>query len=132
MNFPNDFLWGAATAAYQVEGAAHEDGRVPSVWDSPLSTGHIKHGETGDVACDHYHHMKEDVAQMKKMGLKSYRFSFGQGMVMLHDRVNLRGTQQDVWNVGEISFLRVNVKEAVDSMIFQGGEQLCFFHSVKK
>ena len=67
MNFPNDFLWGAATAAYQVEGAAHEDGRVPSVWDPPLSTGHIKHGEAGDVACDHYHHMKEDVVQMKKM-----------------------------------------------------------------
>ncbi len=93
MNFPNDFLWGAATAAYQVEGAAHEDGRVPSVWDSPLSTGHIKHGETGDVACDHYHHMKEDVAQMKKMGLKSYRFSVSWPRVISDERgtVNEKG-----------------------------------------
>lgn len=72
--FSKDFLWGAATAAYQIEGAVQEDGRVLSTWDI-MTKGLIKNGDSGEIACDHYHRMKEDVAEMKKMGLKSYRFS---------------------------------------------------------
>lgn len=74
MGFNQDFLWGAASAAYQVEGAYDEDGKGMGIWDA-LSGGHVKHGENGNVACDHYHRYKEDVALMKELGLKAYRFS---------------------------------------------------------
>jgi beta-glucosidase len=74
--FPKDFIWGAATASYQVEGAAAEDGKGPSVWDTfAKKKGAVFDGNTGDVACDHYHRFKEDVALMKTLGVKSYRFS---------------------------------------------------------
>jgi len=74
--FGKDFLWGAATAAYQIEGAAAEDGKGPSVWDVFVKKpGAIFEGHTGDVACDHYHRYKADVALMKQMGLRAYRFS---------------------------------------------------------
>ena len=74
--FPPDFLWGAATAAYQIEGAADEDGRTPSIWDTFSHTpGRVVEGHTGDVACDHYHRMADDVRLMAELGLKSYRFS---------------------------------------------------------
>jgi beta-glucosidase len=76
MPFPNDFVWGAATAAYQIEGAADEDGRGRSVWDVfSKKKGAVFEGHTGDVACDHYHRYQEDVAAMKALGLGSYRFS---------------------------------------------------------
>lgn len=76
MKFPKEFIWGAATASYQIEGAAKEDGKGASVWDTFAHTqGKVANGETGDVACDHYHKYKEDVAMMKEMGLTSYRFS---------------------------------------------------------
>ena len=74
--FPKDFLWGAASAAYQVEGAYLEDGKKESIWDRACRVpGRVAHGETGDVSCDHYHRFREDVALMKEIGLKSYRFS---------------------------------------------------------
>src|SRR4029079_9885505 len=74
--FPPGFLWGTATAAYQVEGAATEDGRGPSVWDTFSKTpGKTVNGATGDVADDHYHRYKEDVQLMKALGVKVYRFS---------------------------------------------------------
>ena len=74
--FPRDFLWGVATAAYQVEGAARDDGRGPSVWDTFCRRpGAIALDQTGDRACDHYHRYKEDVALMKELGVKAYRFS---------------------------------------------------------
>lgn len=74
--FPPGFLWGAATAAYQIEGAWNEDGKGESVWDRFSHTpGTIEAGHTGDVACDHYHRMPQDVALMKSLGLKGYRFS---------------------------------------------------------
>lgn len=74
--FPSNFLWGAATAAYQIEGAATEDGRGPSIWDTfSHKSGTIHNGDTGDVACDHYHRYKEDVALMSGLGLNAYRFS---------------------------------------------------------
>lgn len=79
--FPENFLWGAATAAPQIEGGWNEDGRTPSIWDV-APEGKIKNGDTCHVACDHYHRWKEDVALMKKMGLKSYRFSISWSRVM--------------------------------------------------
>jgi len=74
--FPDGFLWGAATAAYQVEGAWDEDGKGPSIWDTFCHTpGKIANGDAGDVACDHYHRVAEDVALMRELGLRAYRFS---------------------------------------------------------
>jgi len=81
MPFPKDFLWGAASAAYQVEGAYREGGKGLGIWDA-LSDGHIKRGENGNVACDHYHRYKEDIALMQEMGLKSYRFSVSWPRIM--------------------------------------------------
>ncbi|MEU1161674.1 GH1 family beta-glucosidase [Streptomyces sp. NPDC005921] len=75
-SFPPGFVWGAATAAYQVEGAAAEDGRTPSIWDTFSHTpGRVRNGDTGDIAADHYHRYQGDVALMKDLGLKAYRFS---------------------------------------------------------
>ncbi|MBE0478753.1 beta-glucosidase [Candidatus Aerophobetes bacterium] len=76
LEFPDDFLWGAATASYQIEGASYEDGKGLSIWDHFSHTpGKIHGGDTGDIACDHYHRYREDVANMKEMGLNAYRFS---------------------------------------------------------
>ena len=76
IDFPNDFLWGAATASYQIEGACQEDGKSESIWDRFAHTpGKIHDGSHGDVACDHYHLYREDVALMKDINLKAYRFS---------------------------------------------------------
>jgi beta-glucosidase len=74
--FPRDFLLGAATAAYQIEGAAHEDGRTDSIWDVFCRVpGAVVHGDNGEVACDHYHRYEYDVALMADLGLQAYRFS---------------------------------------------------------
>jgi beta-glucosidase len=74
--FPRGFLWGTATASYQVEGAVKEDGREPSIWDTFSRTpGRVVNNATGDVADDHYHKYKEDVQLMKSLGVKGYRFS---------------------------------------------------------
>ncbi len=81
VNFPDSFIWGAASAAAQVEGAYLEDGRCESVWDR-APKGKIKFGETCHEACDHYHRYREDVALMKEIGLRSYRFSVSWARVM--------------------------------------------------
>lgn len=73
MSFPNNFLWGAASAAAQIEGAWNEGGKSQSIWD--VAGTHIENGETCHTACDHYNRYREDVALMKELGLKSYRFS---------------------------------------------------------
>ncbi|MCZ7546107.1 MAG: GH1 family beta-glucosidase [Anaerolineae bacterium] len=74
--FPDGFLWGAATASYQIEGAWEADGKGESIWDRFSHTpGKVQDGDTGDVACDHYHRYAEDVALMRGLGLKAYRFS---------------------------------------------------------
>src|SRR5690349_4349737 len=76
ITFPDGFIWGAATASYQIEGAVREDGRGPSIWDTFSRTpGRVHAGHTGDIACDHYHRYAEDVALMADLGLASYRFS---------------------------------------------------------
>ena len=74
--FPDGFHWGVATSSYQIEGAWNEDGKGPSIWDTYAHTpGNIRNGDTGDVANDHYHRYKEDVALMKDIGATAYRFS---------------------------------------------------------
>jgi beta-glucosidase len=74
--FPDGFLWGTATTAYQIDGAWQEDGKGESIWDRFAHTpGKIKNNDTGDVALDHYHRFKEDVQLMKALGAQTYRFS---------------------------------------------------------
>ena len=76
LRFPDGFLWGAATAAYQIEGAPDADGKGPSIWDTFSHTpGKVFHGENGDVACDSYHRYPEDIAVLQRLGVGAYRFS---------------------------------------------------------
>ncbi|MEO3749986.1 GH1 family beta-glucosidase [Streptomyces sp. B6B3] len=76
LRFPDGFAWGTATASYQIEGAVGEDGRLPSIWDTfAHSPGKVADGDTGDVACDHYHRYPEDVALLAQLGVTHYRFS---------------------------------------------------------
>lgn len=92
--FPAGFLWGVATAAYQIEGAVDEDGRGPSIWDVFSHTpGRTRDGDTGDVACDHYHRWQEDLALMRDLGIRAYRFSVAWPRVLPRGRgeVNPRG-----------------------------------------
>ena len=81
--FPHDFLWGTATAAYQIEGAAAEDGRAPSIWDTYSHTpGKVAGNDNGDVACDHYHRWREDIGLMRQLGTNAYRLSVAWPRVM--------------------------------------------------
>ncbi len=92
--FPTTFLWGAATSSYQIEGATHEDGRGQSTWDVFAATpGKTYHGETGDVAVDHYHRMPQDVELMAHLGIGAYRFSLAWPRILPDGRgsINVRG-----------------------------------------
>jgi len=93
LRFPDGFVWGAATAAYQIEGAVADDGRAPSIWDTfAHRPGTIDNGDTGDVACDHYHRWREDLDLVAGLGLASYRFSVSWSRVMPDGRsVNQAG-----------------------------------------
>ncbi len=115
MGFSKDFLWGAASAAHQVEGAYLEDGKGLGIWDA-LCDGKVAHYANGQVACDHYHRYKEDVALMKEMGLKSYRFSISWPRIVPNEgQVNEKG----------IAFYKNLVKELKDA----GIEPICtLFH----
>jgi beta-glucosidase len=85
--FPAGFQWGAATAAYQIEGATKEDGRKPSVWDTFSATpGRVFQGQTGDIACDHYHRYKDDIKMMAELGLQNYRFSIAWSRIIPEGR----------------------------------------------
>jgi beta-glucosidase len=90
LGFPPEFIWGAATASYQIEGAWNEGGKGESIWDRFSHTpGKVVNGDTGDTACDHYHLWPQDIKLMKDLGLQAYRFSIawprilpaGRGMV---------------------------------------------------
>ncbi|XP_070577049.1 cytosolic beta-glucosidase-like [Ptychodera flava] len=95
--FPEGFIWSSATSAYQIEGAWNEDGKGPSIWDTwTHEGGNVHNDETGDVACDSYHKYKEDVAMMKNLGLKYYRFSIAWSRVLPNgtiDNINELGIQ---------------------------------------
>ena len=94
MAFNKTFLWGSASAAYQIEGAYNEDRKGPSIWDKWAHIpGKTFEGTNGDVACDHYHRYKEDVALMKEMGLKTYRFSLSWTRILPNGtgEINLEG-----------------------------------------
>jgi beta-glucosidase len=109
-DFPTDFLWGAATASYQIEGGATEGGRGPSIWDTFSHTpGKTKNGDTGDIAVDHYHRFREDVGLMAKLGLKAYRFSISWSRLLPSGtgEVNREGVQ----------FYRSLCQELIDSGI---------------
>ncbi|MDR2536212.1 MAG: beta-glucosidase [Treponema sp.] len=83
LEFPEDFLWGTATASYQVEGAGHEGGRSESIWDTfARIPGNVYAGETGEVACDQYHRYAEDIALMSELGFQSYRFSIAWSRIL--------------------------------------------------
>jgi len=74
IQFPADFLWGTATSSYQIEGAPFADGKSESIWDRFSHTpGKTKDGDTGDIACDHYHRYPQDVALMADLGVSAYR-----------------------------------------------------------
>src|SRR5450631_2751414 len=93
-SFPANFLWGSATAAYQIEGAVHEDGRGLSIWDQFSATpGKTYQGDNGDLAANHYHLVSEDVAIMTQLGLGAYRFSIAWPRILPQGRgaVNAAG-----------------------------------------
>jgi beta-glucosidase len=86
-SFPHDFVWGAATASYQIEGAAHEDGRGESVWDRFSATpGKVRNGDSGAIACDFYHRYRDDIALMRELGLDAFRFSIAWPRVLPEGR----------------------------------------------
>lgn len=83
MGFRRDFKWGVATAAYQIEGAFQEDGKGLNIWDVFCrEEGRIYDGHTGETACDHYHLFRKDVALMKELGIKAYRFSISWSRIL--------------------------------------------------
>jgi beta-glucosidase len=97
-HFPADFIWGAATASYQIEGAWDEDGKGESIWDRFChNPGNIANGDTGDVACDHYHRYREDVALMQRLGLKAYRFSISWPRILPEGQGQVNGKGLDFY-----------------------------------
>ncbi|NOZ26964.1 MAG: beta-glucosidase [Chloroflexi bacterium] len=97
--FPAGFLWGAATASYQIEGAWNEDGKGESIWDRFSHTpGKVLNGDTGDVACDHYHRWKDDIQLMQEIGLKGYRFSISWPRVLPTGRGKANPAGLDFYN----------------------------------
>ncbi|MEM7104322.1 MAG: GH1 family beta-glucosidase [Bacteroidota bacterium] len=96
LSFPPDFIWGSATSSFQIEGASATDGKGPSIWDAfCMIPGKVDNNDHGQIACDHYHKMKDDVAMMKAMGLKAYRFSIAWPRIFPSgtDEINEKGVQ---------------------------------------
>ena len=114
----SDFVWGASTSSYQIEGAVRADGRGPSVWDGfSHEPGRIANGDTGDVACDHYHRYREDVELLRKIGVSAYRFSVAWSRVMPGGR--------GVVNEAGLAFY----DRLIDSLLEAGIDPwLCLYH----
>jgi beta-glucosidase len=117
-DFGSDFLWGTSTAAYQIEGAINEDGRAPSIWDVFCQQpGKILNGDTGAVACDHYHLYREDIALMKELGQDVYRFSVAWPRIFPTGKGKLNNAGIDFY------------QRLVDEIVANGIEPwLCFYH----
>jgi beta-glucosidase len=99
LRFPDGFLWGAATAAYQIEGASDADGKGPSIWDTFSHTpGKVFHGDTGDVACDSYHRYPEDIELLRRLGAGAYRFSLSWPRIQADGRGPANGKGLDHYN----------------------------------
>jgi beta-glucosidase len=114
LSFPKGFTWGAATAAYQIEGAWDEDGKGESIWDRFSHTpGKIETGETGDITCDHYHLWRQDVALMKEIGLKAYRFSIAWTRVLPNGRGDVNQAGLDFYNRLVDALLEANIEPFV-------------------
>ncbi|OHD75235.1 MAG: beta-glucosidase [Spirochaetes bacterium RBG_13_68_11] len=112
--FPRGFLWGTATAAYQVEGAVHEDGRGETIWDRFCRVpGAISDGGTGDVACDHYHRWRDDVENMRDLRLSSYRFSTAWSRVFPHGRGALNRKGLDFYEALVDGLLAAGIQPAL-------------------
>ena len=116
-SLPPDFIWGVSTSSFQIEGATKEDGRGPSIWDVYCQNGEIKNHDTGDVACDHYHRYREDVALMKTLGVQAYRFSVAWSRVLPQGRGSA--------NEAGLSFY----DRLIDEVLAAGIEPwLCLYH----
>ncbi len=97
--FKRDFIWGVSTAAYQIEGAAFEDGKGLSVWDTfCMNEGNVFDGHNGNIACDHYHRYKEDIKLMKELGVKHYRFSIAWTRIMPEGKGEINQKGVDFYN----------------------------------
>jgi beta-glucosidase len=97
--FPENFLWGVATASYQIEGATREDGRGESTWDRFCATpGKVLNNDNGDVACDHYHRYREDVQLMRELGVNAYRFSIAWPRVLPNGRGQVNSAGLDFYD----------------------------------
>jgi beta-glucosidase/6-phospho-beta-glucosidase/beta-galactosidase len=109
--FPKGFYWGVATSAYQIEGAWNEDGKGPSIWDTFAHTpGKIKNGDTGDVANEHYHRYKEDVALMKDIGATAYRFSIAWPRIFPQGTGTPKFTDEELKTIASpLDFVGINV-----------------------
>jgi len=118
ITYPPDFIWGAAASSYQIEGAWNEDGKEESIWDRFSHTsGNIKNDDSGDIACDHYHRYKEDVALMKELGLRAYRFSISWPRVLPKGRGNINKPGLDFYH------------RLIDELLGAGIEPwLCLYH----
>ena len=116
--FPRGFIWGVSTSSYQIEGAAAVDGRAPSIWDVFCrQPGRVANGDTGDVACDHYHRYREDVALMKRLGLQVYRFSVAWPRVLPQGRGRANSLGLDFYD------------RLIDELLGNGIEPwLCLYH----
>ncbi|MHB8635008.1 MAG: GH1 family beta-glucosidase [Fimbriimonadaceae bacterium] len=99
LRFPDEFVWGSATASYQIEGAARDEGRGPSVWDTFSHTPNkVANGQTGDIACDHYRRYREDVGLMSEIGLQAYRFSISWSRLLPHGTGPVNQAGLDFYN----------------------------------
>ncbi len=110
LTFPDHFLWGTATASYQIEGAWDEDGKGESIWDRFAHTpGKILHGDTGDVACDHYHRWAEDIQLMQSLGMQAYRFSISWPRVLPTGRGRVNQSGLDFYSRLVDGLLQANI-----------------------
>src|SRR3989304_958700 len=97
--FPKNFVWGAASASYQIEGAWNEDEKGESIWDRFSHTpGKVQDGDTGDVACDHYHRWEEDLELIKNLGMNAYRFSVAWPRILPDGRGKVNQAGLDFYN----------------------------------
>src|SRR5438128_1000529 len=97
--FPHSFVWGAASSAYQTEGAAREDGRGASIWDRFCAEpGRVRNGDTGEIACDFYHRYSEDIALMRELGLDAFRFSVAWPRVIPEGRGRVNAAGLDFYD----------------------------------